>query len=1159
MKSKDEVRKQRSGKRGQAPDPQQRDAIYCDTNAVVSAGAGSGKTFVLTERFYRLVADGKAGVDEILTLTFTRKAAAEMFERIYRRLLAEREDYLSKQIRNFDKAQISTLDSFCAQIARTGAGLFGITPDFSIDDSAVTKLCEEAALNFILRNGENEVLSAFITDFGFERVWKQFFTAFGYEHVSIARDIDFSETEERQRNYLLKRLRSHGEKLLSAGTEIRKLDASIGRSIEKNQAALVRLPALEKALQNNRYGEILDILASVSLSKAGTGNSKKPELIMLGEYVETFREHQRKTLLIVRTLENWEESVRMFQLLKEFQKDLQKEKRKRGVCSFYDVLTLSLEILRTNRPIRDYFKSMFRYIMIDEFQDNNQMQKQLLYYLAEKKDLFSEEPRAEDLEDGKLFFVGDDKQSIYRFRGADVSVFKALCGELSDAAGTHVTMEKNYRSNSHLIHFYNFLFRSVMAGNDDTAEDDSPSEASKVAPYEAEFSPLQRNENGPEVESTITFFYKPYDKEEDLRSFAGGDESEAYTIAAYLKEQIGGRKLIIRDEGKVRPARYEDVALLMRSTGNQVIYERVFRQFDIPYSTDSVRTLFLEAPFNDFYNIIQLALFPSDNVSYAAYLRSPLVGCSDEALMRILLLEEGVFPESVYELPLDETDMKMYRAGKELFSVLRGKIGIWSIGKIIRYIWYDWGYRYILLTNPAYHPYLEYFDYLYYLAIDADKRGMALTEFVDFMRNNLGKYERLEELDILKESKEGVQILTIHKSKGLEFPVVVLANTGNAGSRSNDSNLFYLSREYGITFSIGGEGGMKDNFFYSLAREEQKNMEIAEIKRLLYVACTRAKDHLLLTGYHHRNNQNSKEVMLNMVFQALRLTGEEEDGVLTLGDGGGGREESGGEETPPKVRFTRIQPVRRDKIRPVYSKSSLREIETKLTGYREMPTVEFSFPRKEFAVTELAAYQLETLAAEDEKRKIVEMPPFADLEEGVYSAPFGTLAHYIIEQKLKTVYAWEEIPDKYLAPFPREILPVVRRNAESMTERFFSSDLMKEVRKAERIETEYDFILRFEQGDGEYFVSGRIDLYFETEAKACVVDFKTDRVYVPGVYSRQLDLYARAAASYSGKPVECYLYFLRDGSIKSTLPDLDFVPIFPTGSSEAEGGYAGGM
>ncbi len=1107
-------------------DEKQTDAITCSENAVVSAGAGSGKTYVLTERFFKLVESGKAEVEQILTLTFTKKAASEMFERIYRRLLRSQDgsEHLREQVRKFDQAQISTLDSFCAQIARTGAGLFGITPDFSIDNPGTLDCAQETALRFLLQNSDDPVLRRYFVNYSFEGVWKNFFAAYGYKHVSIARETDFAAMEAKQREYLEARFRYHGGKMLSAGRDILSVDINSGKSVRTNQEALTCIDELEAAIERGDFEETLKLTDSAALSKKGISRNSREELVRLGNYIDTFKEHQRPLSSIAGTLAHWDINTAVFHLLGRYERELREEKRKLGICGFYDVLTLAIETLRRNRTVRDYFKSVFRYIMIDEFQDNNGMQKQLLYLLGEKQGLFHDEPRAEDLEEGKLFFVGDDKQSIYRFRGADVSVFKDLCRELAGEKGTHIAMEKNYRSNPGLIDFYNDLFRSVLSS------DDAPE------PYEAEFLPLSAGGTGPEVVPDITLLYKPFDDKEDTARFASGDETEAYHLAEYIRGRVENGTLPVRDGEALRPAGYSDFALLMRSTGSQAVYERIFRQFGIPYTTDNVRTLFLEAPFNDIYNLLQLVLFPSDRIAYAGLLRSPLVGCSDETMLKLLLLEgeEGPFPKSADNLEIDAADRDRYAAGKELFEFLQKKTDAWTIGKIVRYIWYEQGYRYLLLTNPAYHPYLEYFDYLYYLAVDADRKGMPLSEFLDFMRRNLGKYERLEDLDILKNSSEGVRIVTIHKSKGLEFPVVLLANTGNVGNRGAGTELFYVSPEYGITFT----GGSGDNYFYTLMADEHKMMETAEVKRLLYVACTRARDHLFISGYHHRNNRNSDDAMLNMILKAAGVSGDTpaEAGCRIFGG---------------SAVLRTMAPVPKSSIRPRPRESGAGSIDAKIELYENRPVLDFNFPRRDFSVTELAEYQPaeEGGGGEPAGREL----PVFDWEEELketaaeegYPAAFGTLAHYIMEQKIRNTYAREDIPEQYINAFPGAMLPRIIAGIEEMAGRFFADPIAEQLRRACRIETEFDFISRYAAEDNEYFVFGRMDLYFETETAVYVVDFKTDRLFVPSLHDVQLQLYAKAAEELSGKKPECMLFFLRDGSVHGVVPDLSFVPVFP--------------
>jgi len=1124
------------------PDEKQLEAIGCDVNAVVSAGAGSGKTFVLTERYFRLIAEGHAGVDQILTLTFTRKAAAEMFERIYHRLLQgkEQSSRVREQIQKFDEAQISTLDSFCSQIARSGSGLFGIAPDFAIDNPGSKDLAEKTALNFLLRHSDDPVLKAYIVQFGFERVWRDFFTSYGFEYIDCVVPKDFTAMEKRQQDFLKVQLSSHGKKLLSAADRILGLDPADGSAVLKNHEALASVSEIHTAFSDNDFHRIVELVSGIVMSKRGVGNSKKESIRLLGELIEEIREQQKPVLQIAGTLAMWRFNTGVFLLLQEFQEELIKEKRKLGILSFHDVLRMAIEVLKRDRGIRDFYKSMFRYIMIDEFQDNNALQKQLLYLLAEKKELFNDVPEAEQLEPGKLFFVGDDKQSIYRFRGADVRVFKNLCDELTGERGVHIAMDKNYRSNAGLIGFFNYMFRSVLGDSAGAGSIDD--NRTNRAAYEADFLPLQPGIDRKEHEAEISILYKPYDETEDKRLNADSDETEAYAVAEYIKERVEAKSLYVRECENFRTAGYSDFALLMRSTSNQAVYERIFRQTGIPYTTDNIRTLFLEAPFNDFYNLLQLALFPSDRVAYAGYLRSPLVRCSDDTILRLLLADEGVFPESpVSHGPEpDSTEKDRYEAGKALYMFIRDRIDIWPLGRIVEYIWYEAGYRYELLTNPACHPYLEYYDYLYYLAVDADKRGSTMSEFLDFMRENLGKYERIEEIDILKESREGVQILTIHKSKGLEFPIVVLSNTGNVGNRGAGPALYYNSPEFGITFSAGEGSGKSANYFYSLLKEEEKKMNIAEVKRLLYVSCTRAKDHLVISGYHHRNNRNSDDAMLNMTMRALGVNQETEDGIVQL---------STDEGNPAgTVQFRQIHELPKTAVMGRLPQGTYKDRKIKIDKYFEMPVTAYKFGRQDFSVTELADHQLMDFT-EDELQQgsrilpTLETDNFITDEDG--AAALGSLVHFVMEQKLLEAYSWNMIPPAYLSRFSKTDLPVIQTTIEKITDRFFRSTLFEKVRNARRINTEYDFITLYRTGEGEKFVFGRIDLLVETDTEVVVIDFKTDKYYFPEVHSRQLHIYARAARALNDKPIRCYLYFMRNGEAAEVTPDFSFVPLFP--------------
>ena len=176
----------------ETPDPHQQKAIDCERNAVVTAGAGSGKTTVLAQRYLRLIKEKKAGVENILTLTFTRKAASEMHARIYKLLRNEKQlPAVGKELEHFEQAQIATIDSFCSQIAKNWSQRFGIVRDFTIDENQARELMEQVSLDFLLRHQANLNLQEFIVSNGFETVWKKFFVSLAERYIHLAEEKDF--------------------------------------------------------------------------------------------------------------------------------------------------------------------------------------------------------------------------------------------------------------------------------------------------------------------------------------------------------------------------------------------------------------------------------------------------------------------------------------------------------------------------------------------------------------------------------------------------------------------------------------------------------------------------------------------------------------------------------------------------------------------------------------------------------------------------------------------------------------------------------------------------------------------------------------------------------------------------------------------------------
>ncbi|TFH05032.1 MAG: DNA helicase UvrD, partial [Spirochaetales bacterium] len=576
-------------------DADQTKAIQISHNAVVSAGAGSGKTSVLTRRYLRLVAEEHVPVHRILALTFTRKAAAEMYTRVYQTLADHVRDageapdsFVTEQLGGFDRAAISTLDSFCAGVARNGCTQFGVPPTFSVDEVRLRDLTERLALGFLLENADDPALSAAIRLNRFGPMWRGGLARLAADHFLVSGGGSLSGYGAKQQKVLEKNLRKGAEELHRSIIALLDLDPSAAKCIATAQGVIGNLDLddllggdlvehlLVRSAQTDgsdddaggvlsaRVAAAVDATTAASKVKLTCGNSNHPDVQLLKELVGELRVAVSVLGEALHTALMWPTLYRLNEKLDGFRDQVIAEKRRSGLLSYQDVTALAISVLSDNLSLRRHYKSRFSSVMIDEFQDNNEEQKALLYLLAEEPGSeLPGVPTPDRLDPSKLFFVGDEKQSIYRFRGAAVSVFRALSVEL--APGASVRLGHNYRSEPGLILFFNELFGQVFRD--------------AVAPYEARFEALQWRDPTPGVIPRVEYWKVGRRAElDDTGDYIDDGDSEAYHIARFIRDAVTGGTLPL-DEA--RSAGYGDFAILMRSTGNQIRIERMLRLFGV--------------------------------------------------------------------------------------------------------------------------------------------------------------------------------------------------------------------------------------------------------------------------------------------------------------------------------------------------------------------------------------------------------------------------------------------------------------------------------------------------------------------------------------------------------------------------------------------------
>jgi ATP-dependent exoDNAse (exonuclease V) beta subunit len=544
-------------------DENQEAAYLADLNAVVSAGAGSGKTTVLAERYVRLVTERGFKVNEALTLTFTRKAASEMRERIFKRLSASPHPLAKDALAQFDQARISTLDSFCSALARGASHRYGVAGDFRVDDRELARIAEESAVEIIMRERKNPAICRLVSSRTFETVIKELFADIAVNVFSLVKQEngEFASTFQMQMNFIIKETEKCAEKInglceniLFIGEDDSKKTKSETLAKAKEAARLkIPLPLTLDAAYVDALIDRADFFASSHSFQTPKSNVKDLKLVELREYAEDLKKWAKDLRILGKTLRFRDDILVLGGIFDKYKELFLDRKRQTGILSFHDTLEMAVDTLKNDMGLRSFYKRHIKAVMIDEFQDNNEAQKHLLYLISEKDGTGAAGaiPETKDLSPDKLFFVGDEKQSIYRFRGADVSVFRRLSSELQNAG---IALATNYRSTPELVAFFNAIFPSVFG--------------KALEQFEAEFSPVQ---SAPYKEASGGNPVEIY-----LQETKRGGDGEA-NVSKGAGEAVAAAERIIQGVAAGEFA-FSDIAVLFKSTSRQNEYERIFRE-----------------------------------------------------------------------------------------------------------------------------------------------------------------------------------------------------------------------------------------------------------------------------------------------------------------------------------------------------------------------------------------------------------------------------------------------------------------------------------------------------------------------------------------------------------------------------------------------------
>jgi ATP-dependent helicase/nuclease subunit A len=1168
-------------------DPAQKAAVTANINAVVSAGAGSGKTSVLAERFAYLVTEKHFKVDEILTLTFTKKATVEMYSRIYATL----KDKNPSLVNEFYKAKIQTLDSYCASVVRTGAHLYGIQPDFTEDDEPVNDAVSAMALPFILKNRDNQALQLLIQTKQYAEIAQELFVTPILSYSSIANQIDFRKEMEAQRNEVVRAWQENSEKAASLYgnlvTNFTDCEANKATIFGSKMTDLLKEEFPEQPViteDDIAQGNVSSVEPFIMLfnkiaflSQAGVrGEAWQPTKDVLGE----MRDLCGTLISLANYIYGYPVTEAIVPLLEEFQTMVNNLKRTTGTLTFKDVSELAVVILKEHPELRALEKQQYKAILIDEFQDNNSMQRDLLFMLAEKPERMEQGiPAVSELCADKLFFVGDEKQSIYRFRGADVSVFRSLKDSFPKG---NIELETNYRSHPALIAAFNTLFGGETyppslqhvdgapslfykeQATTDTAGSDMPEIPSYEAIYHTVLAP-KKDDVAPTYEPRIHFAY--YDKDAasddddtsadndtsaDKGPLLSADETEAAWVAKKIKSLIDGA------DGK-KPVNPGDIAILFRTYAKQPTFERMLLQAGVPYNSEVVKGFFTDGPVNDLFAFLRLCVYPNDTLSYATLLRSPFVHLSVEET-------EAVIAKHTEK---DNADRSQLFTEKEA-SVLSGAsarrftqagafftdISIFSktapVANTVTRLWYEIGYRYETLWNRRVEMYNTLYDRIFELARLADENSEGMASFVDNMRTYEDQNEKLEGMDIPLEHSDSVHLLTIFKSKGLEYPIVFICGTDSRAHSDTNVEAVCFNKEFGVSINTPAYKPLtskRSNYFFEKMQDSEARMSSAELRRIVYVAVTRAIDEVYITGKSQLNFDGASSYLPGADAQPITMLAVLEPALeYYTAEANLSRAPFTVEQIEPLSRSTAFESEAASHRRndntaketffkiaaPIYDKVTLISKDIVSNPYCSPSQLHAADDETTALHTSSAPsnvpYPEINQIIESTRPKMHLANKDAPLPEPRFAyTNFGTIAHAYLEAAIKNEQPVISTRDVVGLDGSEKKKNTIFALCQQMADTFKATDLGKRAASSPWHKAEYSFRSRV----SNKIVKGTMDLVFkESNGTYTIVDYKTNQTMQPEIYYTQLACYREAIASMLGcdaSTIQCYLYYLRFG------------------------------
>lgn len=1134
-------------------------AIYGrGASIALSAGAGCGKTFVLTERFLSCLEPPTGGgeatdLDELIAITFTDRAAREMRDRIRdkcaARLKASPPDQAAhwlRLLRGLDGARVSTIHAFCGTLLRSHAVEAALDPRFSVMDASQAEtlflelIDDELRRRLAARDDMVIELMEKLDLRGLRQAISSLWDSSRSWDCGAWLQKDAAEIVEQWSNYhhqrvvpaLIRRIAdSHECRLLMAAME----DGDPTNAVMRERFGVLRSKIPHLSTSPNLAADLATVRASAMVK----GGGSKKEWPSESSYdcfkvnAQAFRKIIDDKILPHLSFDPQPAlaEARLGQQALAITLDVvaEYERRKQQLsCLDFDDLLVRARRLLTD-PAHDRLRERMalhtKLLLVDECQDTDPVQVDLIRALC-----------GAEFESGKLFFVGDYKQSIYRFRGADPEVFRALREETPSQG--RLALTRNFRSQPPILDFVNALFRDDLGGAGQSYE--------KLVPHRARMS----------AEPAIEFLWsvEPTDDQGRVgrKDAAAARRREADWIARRLRAMVdcdtsgsadgkpvlAARSAAAGERAADRPAVSPgDIAILFRALSNVALYEEALRKWGLDYYLVGGHAFYAQQEIFDLLNVLRSLVSAADEVSLAGALRSPFFSLADETLYWLARhprgLSGGLFEGSPPE-PLDAEQRRRCEVAAATLKDLRALKDRLPIAALIQELLNRTGYDAILTCEFMGERKLANLRKLIEQARSFDQGGeMGLADYVVQLSQFIVKQPREALAATHPEKTNVIRLMTIHQSKGLEFPVVVVPDL-EWSRRNNDKSAIFdpdLGPLLQIPNPAGDDRSMNGFRLRSLVTAEADE---AEAIRLLYVAATRAEDYLILSS-SVGNLDEPRGIWMELLARRFDLRT------------GACRAELPPGWNAPQVRVTAVEPAaasraaergaNRNLAKSLERVRVLAESDGPAVPRGVFPVEQDPSSRQQYSVSRLTG-SLHGAVDRPEHRfhEIAEpsgTPPVDPL--GLGSLVHETLANVHFQEDGRNLAETVlRFADKHVPGLEAE-----RSEAIQMLQEFWKSPRRAILANARELFTEMEFLLPWPEGrnQSERYLQGYLDCLYRTDdGRWRLLDYKTNRVTrknlpeLARAYEMQMFVYGLAAESALGEPLaELTLHFLRSG------------------------------